>query len=249
MSLWPQHPGCQPDRVTGFGATFPGCALTAASRHVPHSLPQSEVRCSRPSLPACVTAVAFSTAVTAVLASGLVGYFGNLPFGLAPGMGLNAYFTYGVCVAKGIPPGVALASVFLTGLSFALLSAIGACSYIQRVMPTNLKHATTVGIGLFQAFIGFRMVNLVVADSETLVALGDLRSPEVALSLATTFLIGILVVHRVQGAMLIGIGISSCFSWAAGLSPLPDRFVEMPSVTRYTRTGLARESSLRRTCP
>ena len=72
------------------------------------------------------------------------------------------------------------------GLMLAVLSATGACSFIQKVMPTNLKHATTIGIGLFQAFIGFRMTNVVVGDPETLVALGDLLSIEVALSLATT---------------------------------------------------------------
>lgn len=78
-------------------------------------------------------------------------------FALAPGMGLNSYFAYGVCVAKGLPSSVALPTIFVMGLSFALLSVTGACSFIQRVMPGNLKHAITVGIGLFQAFIGFRM--------------------------------------------------------------------------------------------
>jgi adenine/guanine/hypoxanthine permease len=116
------------------------------------------------------------------------------------------------------------------GLMLAVLSATGACSFIQKVMPTNLKHATTIGIGLFQAFIGFRMTNVVVGDPETLVALGDLLSIEVALSLATTILIAILVVLRVPGAMLIGISVSSIISWASGLSPLPASFVELPSI-------------------
>ena len=117
--------------------------------------------------------VAFATAITAIAGAALAGFFGNLPVGLAPGMGLNAYFAYGVCVAKGFPYQAALAIVLLMGLLFALLSALGVCSTLQRVMPDNLKHATTVAIGIFQAFIGFRMVGLVVGDAHTLVALGD----------------------------------------------------------------------------
>ena len=132
---------------------------------------------------------------------GFVGVFGNLPFGLAPGMGLNAYFAYGVCVAKGVKAGTALAVVFIMGLSFGLLSAVGACAYLQRVMPSNLKHATTVAIGIFQAFLGFRMIKFVVADPHTLVALGDLSSHEVLLGVGTTFFIGVLIVYKVPGAM------------------------------------------------
>ena len=113
-------------------------------------------------------------------------------------MGLNAHFAYGVCLARGIPVGVALAIMILVGVTFTVLSAIGACSLLQNIMPNNLKHATTVAIGIFQAFIGFRMIDLVVADEHTLVALGDIYSVPVALSLATTFLIGVLVALRVR---------------------------------------------------
>jgi AGZA family xanthine/uracil permease-like MFS transporter len=175
-------------------------------------------------------AVAFATAMTAIVGSTIAGAFGNLPFGLAPGMGLNAYFAYGVCVAKGFTPMVALTIVFAMGVIFGVLSAVGACSLLQKVMPDNLKHATTVAIGVFQAFIGFRMVDIVVRDEHTLVALGDITSPKVALSIATTFLIGILVIHRVPGAMLVGIAASSVVSWASGLHPLPTTFVEVPTV-------------------
>ena len=118
-------------------------------------------------------AAAFATAATAIVGSGFVSVFANLPFGLAPGMGLNAYFAYGVCIARDIPVGVALAIMCGVGLSFGILSALGACSLLQQVMPNNLKYATTVAIGVFQAFIGFRMVNLVVGNKDTLVTLGE----------------------------------------------------------------------------
>lgn len=177
--------------------------------------------------------VAFATAMTAIIGSGFVGLFGNLPFGLAPGMGMNAYFSFGVCVAHGVPYGQALIVVFVMGVVFAFLSITGACAYLQRVMPSNLKHATTVAIGIFQAFIGFRMIKLVVADPHTLVKLGDMTSHEVLIGVGTTFLIGVLVVHRVPGAMLVGIGVSSCTSWLLGLAPLPTHFMELPRAHLY----------------
>lgn len=175
-------------------------------------------------------AVAFATAMTAIVGCTIAGIFGNLPFGLAPGMGLNAYFAFGVCIAKGLPAGVALTIVFLMGATFALLAATGACSLLQKIMPDNLKHATTVAIGIFQAFIGFRMVDIVVSDPHTLVALGDVTSSTVLLSVGTIIVIGVLIVHRVPGAMLLGIGASSVFSWVAGLQPLPTHVVELPTM-------------------
>lgn len=190
-------------------------------------------------------AVAFATAMTGITGSSIAGIFGNLPFGLAPGMGLNAYFAYGVCVAKGFPPMVALTIVFAMGIIFAVLSAVGACALLQKVMPDNLKHATTVAIGVFQAFIGFRMVDIVVRDEHTLVALGDVTSAKVALSIGTTFLIGILVIHRVPGAMLVGIAASSVVSWASGLHPLPSTYVEVPTM-QFLWNDLAWEETLKR---
>lgn len=174
--------------------------------------------------------VASATALSAIVASAFVGIFANLPFALAAGMGLNAYFAYGVCVSRQLSYQVALTVVFVEGVVFALLTACGACAFIQRIMPHNLKHAITVGIGLFQAFIGFRMTNLVVPDEETLVTLGNLKSEQVLVGVATTLLIAVLTVHQVQGAMLIGMLLSSCVSWLTGLHPLPTSVVEMPSL-------------------
>ena len=87
----------------------------------------------------------------------MAGLIGNLPFGLAPGMGLNSYFTYGVCSKLGLSWRVALATVFVQGLLFTALSLTGACSLIQRVAPASLKKSITVGLGLFQALIGYEV--------------------------------------------------------------------------------------------
>lgn len=175
-------------------------------------------------------AVASATALSAVFACSFVGLVANLPFGLASGMGLNAYFAFGVCVATSMTYDVALAACLVEGVLFSLLTALGASEYIQRVMPHNLKHAITVGIGLFQAFIGFRMTGLVVPNEETLVALGNVTSVYVLLGVATTVLIAVLTVHQVQGAMLIGVVASSLVSWTFGLHPLPEGVVELPTL-------------------
>mmetsp|Transcript_9853 Transcript_9853/g.28946 ORF Transcript_9853/g.28946 Transcript_9853/m.28946 type:complete len:483 (-) Transcript_9853:346-1794(-) len=174
--------------------------------------------------------VASATALSAIVGCTFVGLVANLPFGLGPGMGLNAYFAYGVCVANMMTFDVALTAVLIEGVVFALLTICGASSFIQKIMPHNLKHAITVGIGLFQAFIGFRMTGLVVPNEETLVALGNIHSIHVLLGLATTILIAVLTVRQVQGAMLIGVVTSSLISWCSGLHPLPHHIVESPTL-------------------
>lgn len=174
--------------------------------------------------------VASATALSAIIGCSIVGFIANLPFGLGPGMGLNAYFAFGVCVATSMTYDVALTACLVEGALFSVLTALGASEYIQRVMPHNLKHAITVGIGLFQAFIGFRMTGLVVPNEETLVALGNVASVYVLLGVATTLMIAVLTVHQVQGAMLIGVVISSLISWVFGLHPLPESIVEVPTL-------------------
>jgi AGZA family xanthine/uracil permease-like MFS transporter len=174
--------------------------------------------------------VASATALSAIIGCTFIGLAANLPFCLSPGMGLNAYFAFGVCVATSMTYDVALTACLIEGVLFSLLTLCGASEYIQRIMPHNLKHAITVGIGLFQAFIGFRMTGLVVPNEDTLVALGNVMTPYVALGVATTLLIAILTVHQVQGAMLIGVVLSSCVSWVCGLHPLPTSIVEAPTL-------------------
>lgn len=176
------------------------------------------------------SSVASATAIASIIGCTFVGLVANLPFGLMPGMGLNAYFAYGVCVARKMPFSLALTISFVQGVLLAALSLCGACALIQRVMPQNLKHAITVGIGLFQALIGFRMIGLVVPNTETLVALGDVVSPRVLLGISTMLLIAILTIHRVQGAMLIGVIVSACASWLLAFDPLPDGVVALPGL-------------------
>ncbi len=149
--------------------------------------------------------VVAATALGAAVGSFVMGVYANFPFALAPGMGLNAYFTYGVVKGMGVDWRVALTAVFVEGLLFLALSFGGIRTAIIGAIPTSIKLATTTGIGLFLAFIGLRNAGLVVGSPATLVQLGDLHSAGPLLALAGLVLIAGLVAKRVKGALLIGI--------------------------------------------
>lgn len=142
-------------------------------------------------------AAAFGTLVMALVA--------RYPFAVAPGMGMNAYFTYSVVLGQGIPWQAALGAVFIGGVVFAMLSVARVRELILDAIPLPIKLATTAGIGLFLAIIGCENAGLVVAHPATLVTLGNLGSGGVLLSLFGLFTISALLAHRVRGAILIGI--------------------------------------------
>ena len=124
----------------------------------------------------------FATAASAALGSILMGLIANYPFALAPGMGLNAYFTYTVVLGLGVPWQTALGAVFISGIAFILLTVGRIRELVIRGIPLTLKLATGAGIGLFIAFIGLRNAGVVVANEATMVTLGDLTSLPVLLS-------------------------------------------------------------------
>src|ERR1700691_3050767 len=122
-------------------------------------------------------AVTAATCLSAAIGSILMGVVARYPIALAPGMGLNAYFTYTVCLKMHIPWQTALGAVFLSGVIFLALTAAGIRQMILRPIPHELYAAVASGIGLFIAFIGFRNAGLVVGDPATLVGLGNIRNP------------------------------------------------------------------------
>lgn len=174
--------------------------------------------------------VATATTLSSVVASLSVGLLANLPFGMAPGMGLNSYFTYGVCLHLGLTWQVALAAVFIQGILFMILSLTGMCSLIQDFAPPCIKKSITVGLGLFQALIGFECIRLVIRGNNVLLGLGDLSRPDVWLALAGIILIVILLVLEVKAAMLLGIVFVTLVAWGTGLASAPDALWEMPSL-------------------
>ncbi len=164
-----------------------------------------------------LAAVTAATCVSASLASLLMGVFARYPIAMAPGMGLNAYFTYTVVKGMGIPWQTALGAVFLSGVAFLLLTAAGLRQLIIAALPRELYAAIAAGIGLFIALLGFRNSGIIVPDPQTTVTLGNLREPSTMLALFGLALIGALMAWRVRAAMLIGILVTTAGGALLGL--------------------------------
>jgi AGZA family xanthine/uracil permease-like MFS transporter len=165
-----------------------------------------------------VGAVAVATCLAAGFASLLMGLAANTPLALAPGMGLNAYFTYTVVKGMGVPWETALGCVFLSGAAFLVLTLVGVRQLIVGAIPRSLFAAVAGGIGLFIAFIGLKDAGVIVSSPATTVALGDMASPTAALSLIGVVLIAVLQAWRVKAAILIGIVAISLASWGLGFT-------------------------------
>lgn len=164
-----------------------------------------------------VAAVAAATCFAAGFASILMGLNANTPLALAPGMGLNAYFSFTVVQQMHVPWPVALGCVMVSGVAFLLLTVTGVRQLIVAAIPPYLFAAVAGGIGLFIGFIGLKDAGLVVGSPATIVALGDLHAPGAALALFGLLLIGALSVWNVRGAMLIGIVGTTLLGWACGM--------------------------------
>ncbi len=164
-----------------------------------------------------LASVTAATCLSAAFGSILMGIVARYPIALAPGMGLNAYFTYTVCLKMHIPWQVALGAVFLSGVIFLAITAAGIRQMILRSIPHELYAAVASGIGLFIAFIGFRNAGLVVGDPATLVGLGNIRNPTAALALLGLIVMVALEVKRVRGSILIGVLAITAIAWALHL--------------------------------
>jgi len=165
-----------------------------------------------------VAAVAAATCIAAGFGSILMGLIANYPLALAPGMGLNAYFTYTVVKGMGVPWETALGCVFLSGVAFLILTLVGVRQMIVAAIPKPLFSAVAAGVGLFIAFIGLKEAGIIVANPATTVALGDLTTPTAAVAILGLVLIAVLQAWRVKGAILIGILLAAAAGWALGLA-------------------------------
>jgi adenine/guanine/hypoxanthine permease len=161
-------------------------------------------------------AVTAATCLSAAFASILMGIVARYPIALAPGMGLNAYFAYTVCIKMQVPWQTALGAVFISGVVFLALTGAGIRQMVLRAIPHELYAAVASGIGLFIAFIGFQHAGLVVRDPVTLVSLGNLRNPTTYLSLLGLALMTALEVKKVRGSILIGVLTITGLAWALG---------------------------------
>ena len=146
-----------------------------------------------------------STALAAIIGCLAMAFLGKLPFGLAPGMGLNAFFVYSVCLGMGYPWQFALTAVLIEGLIFIVLTLTNVREAIVNAIPASLRNAIGAGIGLFIAFIGLESAGVIVHDDATLVALGDITSGSALLALIGLIITGFMYARNIPGAILIGI--------------------------------------------
>jgi adenine/guanine/hypoxanthine permease len=172
--------------------------------------------------------VVFATCISAAAATLVMGLYANYPIALAPGMSLNAYFTYAVCLNMHVPWQTALAVVFFSGVLFLLLTVSRVREQIVNGMPSCLKHSTATGIGMFIAFVGLRNAKLVVANSATFVGLGNFSDKEVQTACLGLMVTLVLMARKLNGAILIGIFVTTVVGILRGLSHWPSAILALP---------------------
>lgn len=170
-------------------------------------------------------AVFTATALSALIGTLVMALYAKLPFALAPGMGLNAFFAFTVVLGMGHTWQFALTAVFLEGIIFILLTVFNIREMIVNSIPINIKHAISVGIGLFIAFIGLKTAGIIVSDPATFVALGDITNVAdnggALVALITLIITGVLLAIKVKGALLYGIIIGAAIGLPFGVTSLP----------------------------
>lgn len=176
-------------------------------------------------------AVFVATALAAAVGSLFMGLIARYPIGLAPGMGLNAFFAFTVVLTYGIPWQTALTGVLFSGLIFIILSLSGLRELIINAIPAQLKYAVGAGIGLFITFLGFQNANIIVADPNTLVALGDLTAGPTLLAIFGLVITVIMMVRQIKGAIFYGMIVTTVLGMIVSLIEVPTKVVDkVPSV-------------------
>lgn len=180
-----------------------------------------------------IQSVFVATALSSGLASIVMGIVANYPVALAPGMGINALFTYTICGAMGMSWQAALAGVFLSGVLFLVISITGIRKTVINAIPNQLKIAIGAGIGFFIAFIGLKNAGVVVADAATGVALGDLTEPTVLLAVGGILLTIALIAKKVPASVFVGMVVTAIIGiilgyllGIKGMPELPQTLVE-----------------------
>ncbi len=179
-------------------------------------------------IPSLVTA----TAASAGIATIIMGLYARKPFALAPGMGLNAYFAYGVVLGMGYPWQVALAAVFVEGLIFIALTLTQLRTAVINAIPMGQKYAIGAGIGLFLTLIGLKSAGIVVPNEATIIALGtqNMTQPSFWLAIFGVFFAASLMVRRIPGALLISIIVTTILAILVGATSPPEKILEFPTV-------------------
>jgi AGZA family xanthine/uracil permease-like MFS transporter len=172
-----------------------------------------------------VEGVLFATCISAAIATLIMGVWANYPIALAPGMSLNAYFTYSIVLGRGVPWQTALG---VAGSMFLILTLTNVREHIVNDIPDCLKNGMAAGIGFFIAFVGMRNAKLIVASTTTSVGLGKTSDPEVRLAALGLILIAILMSRKVGGAILIGVVAIALLGIPLGITTVPSHVFSLP---------------------
>jgi len=175
-----------------------------------------------------VDGVVFATCIASAAATLVMGLYANYPIALAPGMSLNAYFTYSVCLAMHVPWQTALGVIFFSGVFFLILTVSRVREQIVNGIPDCLKHSTAAGIGMFIAFVGLRNANLVVANPATFVSLGSFSNREAQMACAGLVIMLILMTRKITGAILIGVLATTLLGIFRGMAAWPKHIFSLP---------------------
>ncbi|CDG02157.1 Putative Xanthine/uracil permease family protein [Clostridium chauvoei JF4335] len=173
-------------------------------------------------------AVFTATAVSAVISTLIMGLYAKLPFAQAPGMGLNAFFAFTVVLGMGYSFEFALTAVFLEGLIFIILTVFNVREAVVDSIPSNIKKAISVGIGLFIALIGLEGAGVVIKGEGTLVALGDITKGSALLAIIGIVITAILIARNVKGALFLGMIITAIIGVPMGITPIPTNILSTP---------------------
>ena len=183
------------------------------------------------------TGVAVATALAAAITSAAMGLFANLPFALAPGLGINAVVAFDIVVAQGHPWQVAMACIVIEGVIALVLVLAGLRETVVNAVPDSLKLAIGVGIGLFITLVGLRQAGIVVNDPATGIALGDLSNGPPLIALAGILVAAALIVRGVRGALIAGIAVSTVAGLVVGVLDWPDKIAEWPGAAGFATIG------------
>ncbi len=190
-------------------------------------VPVNAIIMSKTGMP--MEALITATALITIFSTVLNGLWANTPIAMSVGMGLNAYFTFGLVLGMKVPWQTALGVVFLSGLLFVILSFTQFRVWIMKSVPTDLRRAISAGIGAFIAFIGLKSMGMIIANPAVLVGVGNFKSPNVLLGVLGLVLVFAFFSWKIKGAFILAVLVTSIVAWVSGMAPYPTEFFSMPS--------------------
>jgi AGZA family xanthine/uracil permease-like MFS transporter len=190
-------------------------------------VPVNAIIMSKTGMP--MEALITATALITIFSTVLNGLWANTPIAMSVGMGLNAYFTFGLVLGMKVPWQTALGVVFLSGILFVVLSFTQLRVWIMRSVPTDLRRAISAGIGTFIAFIGLKSMGMIIANPAVLVGVGNFKNPTVLVGVLGLVLVFAFHSWKIKGAFILAVLVTSIVAWISGIAPYPTEFFSMPA--------------------